>query len=167
RGSAVNHDGLTNGLTAPNGLAQEAVIRQALENARVSPEQIQYVEAHGTGTPLGDPIEVLALAKVLGENRDSNTPLKLGSVKTNIGHLEAAAGIASLIKVVLSLQHQQIPPHLHFQNPNTHIRWQQLPVSVPTELTPWLTQEESRLAGISSFGMSGTNVHVIVEENKS
>lgn len=165
RGSAVNHDGLTNGLTAPNGLAQEAVIRQALENAGVRPEQIQYVEAHGTGTSLGDPIEVLALGKVLGENRENNHPLMLGSVKTNIGHLEAAAGIASLIKVVLSLQHQQIPPHLHLQTPNAYIPWQQLPVAVPTQLTPWLTQAESRLAGISSFGMSGTNVHLIVEEN--
>jgi acyl transferase domain-containing protein len=165
RGSAANHDGLTNGLTAPNGLAQEAVIRQALQNAGVRPEQIQYVEAHGTGTSLGDPIEVLALANVLGKNRENSHPLALGSVKTNIGHLEAAAGIASLIKVVLCLQNQQIPPHLHLQNPNRYIRWKQLPVVVPTQLTPWLTQEESRLAGISSFGMSGTNVHLIVEEN--
>lgn len=164
RGSATNHDGLTNGLTAPNGLAQEAVIRQALENAEVTPQQIQYVEAHGTGTSLGDPIEVMALANVLGQNRNNN-PLALGSVKTNIGHLEAAAGIAGLIKVVLSLQHQQIPPHLHLQTPNTYIPWQKLPISIPTQLTPWLGEGESRLAGISSFGMSGTNVHLIVEEN--
>ncbi|MEL6787211.1 MAG: polyketide synthase [Cyanobacteria bacterium J06607_15] len=165
RGSAMNHDGLTNGLTAPNGQAQEAVIRQALENAAVSPEQIQYVEAHGTGTSLGDPIEVMALANVLGQNRDDN-PLTLGSVKTNIGHLEAAAGIASLMKVVLSLQNKQIPPHLHLENPNTHVPWQKLPISIPTKLTPWQTEAASRLAGISSFGMSGTNVHLIVEENQ-
>ncbi|MEL6580733.1 MAG: polyketide synthase [Cyanobacteria bacterium J06621_12] len=164
RGSAMNHDGLTNGLTAPNGQAQEAVIRQALDNAQVSPEQIQYVEAHGTGTSLGDPIEVMALANVLGENRDNNT-LALGSVKTNIGHLEAAAGIASLMKVVLSLQNKQIPPHLHLETPNTYIPWQKLPISIPTQLTPWQKKESSRLAGISSFGMSGTNVHLIVEEN--
>jgi len=164
RGSAMNHDGLTNGLTAPNGLAQEAVIRQALENAGVTPQQIQYVEAHGTGTSLGDPIEVMALANVLGQNRNNN-PLALGSVKTNIGHLEAAAGIASLIKVLLSLQNKQIPPHLHLQTPNTYIPWQKLPISIPTQLTPWLGEGESRLAGISSFGMSGTNVHLIVEEN--
>ena len=162
RGSAMNHDGLTNGLTAPNGLAQEAVIRQALENAEVSPQQIQYVEAHGTGTSLGDPIEVMALANVLGQRDNS---LALGSVKTNIGHLEAAAGIASLIKVVLSLQNKQIPPHLHLQTPNTYIPWQKLPISIPTQLTPWQREGESRLAGISSFGMSGTNVHLIVEEN--
>ncbi len=159
RGSAVNHDGRSNGLTVPNGLAQEAVIRQALHAAGVAPAQIQYVEAHGTGTRLGDPIEVVALANVLGEGR--TVPLAIGSVKTNIGHLDAAAGIAGLLKVVLSLQHEAIPPHLHFQDPNPHIPWQQLPVTVPTLLTPWSGPQ--RLAGISAFGMSGTNVHMVVE----
>ncbi|QJB46194.1 type I polyketide synthase [Dolichospermum flos-aquae] len=162
RGSAANHDGKSNGLTAPNGLAQEAVIKQALTNARVKPEQIQYVEAHGTGTPLGDPIEVLALGKVFCQGRSEQEPLIIGSVKTNFGHLEAAAGIASLIKVVLCLQHQQIPPHLHCQNPNPYIPWDQLAIAIPTELTP-LSPQDSHLAGISCFGMSGTNVHIIVE----
>jgi len=161
RGSAVNHDGLSNGLTAPNGAAQEAVLRQALTNARVEPQQLQYVEVHGTGTRLGDPIEVLALNKVMGQRP---TPLLIGSVKTNIGHLESAAGVAGLIKVILSLQHQQIPPHLNLQTPNPYIPWDQLAVSVPTRLTPWPGTEEPSLAGISSFGMSGTNVHLVVEE---
>ncbi|ERT06737.1 beta-ketoacyl synthase, C-terminal domain protein, partial [Lyngbya aestuarii BL J] len=165
RGSAVNHDGQSNGLTAPNGSAQEAVIRQALANAKVQPEDVQYVEVHGTGTSLGDPIEVLALGKILGENRSKNQPLHIGSVKTNFGHLEAAAGVASLIKVVLSLQHQKIPPHLHFQQPNPYIPWEKLPVKVPQKLTAWETETGQQLAGISSFGMSGTNVHLIVENS--
>jgi acyl transferase domain-containing protein/acyl carrier protein len=164
RGSAVNHDGRSNGLTAPNGLAQEALLCQALSNAKVNPSQIQYVEAHGTGTSLGDPIEVLALGKVLGKGRSSQEPLFIGSVKTNIGHLEGAAGIASLIKVVLALQHQQIPPHLHLKKPNSYIPWEKLPIVVPHELTPWTAKAGPRLAGVSSFGMSGTNVHLVVEE---
>lgn len=164
RGSAVNHDGFSNGLTAPNGPAQEAVIRKALTNAGVKPSQIQYIEAHGTGTSLGDPIEVSALGRVLSQDRSWNNPLTIGSVKTNFGHLESAAGLASLIKVVLSLQHKQIPPHLHLKTPNAYIPWQKFPIVVPTELTPWQAHEGSRLAGVSSFGMSGTNVHVIVEE---
>lgn len=163
RGSAVNHDGQSNGLTAPNGSAQETVIRQAIANAQIKPNQIQYVETHGTGTSLGDPIEVLALGKVLGEGRNKDNPLLIGSVKTNIGHLEAAAGVASIIKVILSLQNQQIPPHLNFQQPNPHIPWERLAVHVPVELTPW--NAENRLAGISSFGMSGTNAHVVLEES--
>ncbi|MEM6401843.1 MAG: type I polyketide synthase, partial [Cyanobacteria bacterium P01_D01_bin.116] len=164
RGSAVNHDGKSNGLTAPNGLAQEALIEQALKNAKVKPSQIDYIEVHGTGTSLGDPIEVLALGEVFGQQREENRPLKIGSVKTNFGHLEAAAGIAGLMKVVLGLEHQQIPPHLHFKQPNPHIPWQKLPIRVPTQLTPWEPTETGRLAGISSFGMSGTNVHIILEE---
>ncbi len=158
RGSAVNHDGASNGLTAPNGLAQQAVIRQALTQAQVTPQDIDYVEAHGTGTVLGDPIEVLALAEVFAQNRLN--PLYIGSVKANIGHLEAAAGVAGLIKLVLSLQHQQIPPHRYAQ-PSPHIPWQQLPIALPSQLTPW--RGDRRLAGISSFGMSGTNAHVILE----
>ena len=161
RGSAVNHDGASNGLTAPNGLAQEAVIREALTQARVAPQQIQYVEAHGTGTALGDPIEVMALHQALGPRTE---PLWMGSVKTNIGHLEAAAGVASLIKVILALQHRQMPPHLHFVTPNPHIPWERLAVQVPTRLTAWPSTVTSRHAGVSSFGMSGTNVHLILEE---
>ena len=164
RGSAVNHDGSSNGLTAPNGTAQAAVIRQALENAQVEPQQVQYSELHGTGTVIGDPIEVLALANVLGEGRSQNQPLSIGSVKTNIGHLEGAAGVAGLIKVILALQKQQIPAHLNLQQPNPYIPWQKLPVTVPTQLTPWQSENGKRIAGISSFGMSGTNVHLVLED---
>lgn len=163
RGSAVNHDGYSNGLTAPNGPAQEAVIRQALDKAGVTPGQIQYVETHGTGTALGDPIEVAALQQVFGPSRSPANPLVIGSVKTNFGHLESAAGIAGLMKVVLSLQHQQIAPHLHLEKPNPYIPWQRLPMAVPQTLTPWPEGEGKKLAGVSSFGMSGTNVHLILE----
>ena len=165
RGSAVNHDGRSSGLTVPNGLAQQRVIRAALANAGVEPNQINYVEVHGTGTALGDPIEVEALADLLGEGHSSERSLMLGSVKTNIGHLEAAAGVAGLIKVVLAMQHQEIPPHLHLKTPNPAVAWQDLPLSIPTELTPWQTEtEQRRIAGVSSFGMSGTNAHVVLEE---
>ncbi|MEO0770198.1 MAG: type I polyketide synthase, partial [Cyanobacteria bacterium J06649_4] len=162
KGSAVNHDGVSNGLTAPNGSAQTAVIRQALMNAKLEPQQIQYVEAHGTGTSLGDPIELLALNQALGADRSS--PLMVGSVKTNFGHLEAAAGVAGLIKVILALQHKQIPPHLHLTTPNPYIPWGRLAVDVPQALTPWPETEEPRRAGLSGFGMSGTNAHLIIEE---
>jgi len=161
RGSAVNQDGRSNGMTAPNGSAQQAVIRQALAAAAVEPQEISYVEAHGTGTVLGDPIEIRALASVLCAGRTQEEPLIVGSVKTNIGHLEAAAGMAGIMKVVLALQHRQIPPHLHFQQPNPHIDWQELPLVIPTQLTPWTS--DRLLAGISSFGMSGTNAHVVLE----
>lgn len=164
RGSAVNHDGRSNGLTVPNGLAQESLLRQALSNANVTPEQIHYIEAHGTGTILGDPIEVMALANVFGHAR--STPLLLGSVKSNFGHQEGAAGIIAFLKVVLALQYGEIPPHLHFHEANPHIPWAQLPFVVPTQPTPWpaTSGHLPRLAGISSFGMSGTNVHVIMGE---
>ncbi len=165
RGSAINHDGRSSGLTVPNGIAQQKVIRAALANAKIEPNQIDYVEVHGTGTSLGDPIEVEALAKILSDGHSQERPLMLGSVKTNIGHLEAAAGIASLVKVVLAMQHQEIPPHLHFQTPNPAISWPDLPLMIPTEATSWQTEaEQRRLAGISSFGMSGTNAHVVLEE---
>ena len=164
RGSAVNHDGASNGLTAPNGAAQEALLQKALKNGGIEPKDLQYLEVHGTGTSLGDPIEVLALSKVLGEGRSPDQPLFMGSVKTNFGHLESAAGVASLIKVVLAQQHQQIPAHLHFNQPNPYIPWERLPVKVPTQLTTWPAANGKRLAGVSSFGMSGTNVHLIVED---
>lgn len=166
RGSAVNHDGRSNGLTAPNGPAQEAVLRQALVNAAVSPDQISYVETHGTGTSLGDPIEVCALASVFGGNRADDRRIAIGSVKTNIGHLEAAAGVASLIKVILCLKHAQISPHLHMRQPNPYIPWGQIPVTVPLKATPWKVNNGMRVAGVSSFGLSGTNAHVIVEEGQ-
>jgi len=164
RGSAVNQDGASGGLTVPNGLAQQAVIEQALHNAHISPDQIDYIEAHGTGTPLGDPIEVNALAAVFGASHSAEQPLRIGSVKTNIGHLESAAGIAGLIKLVLSLQHQQLPKQLHYQSPNPHIDWNNLPVSVVSEPLAWPRGGKRRLAGVSAFGFSGTNAHVIVEE---
>ncbi|HLO89367.1 MAG TPA: SDR family NAD(P)-dependent oxidoreductase [Nostocaceae cyanobacterium] len=164
RGSAVNQDGLTNGITAPNGPSQQAVIRQALKNADLEPKDISYVEAHGTGTSLGDPIEVRSLKAVLMPNRQPDQTCWLGSVKTNIGHLEAAAGIASLIKVVLSLQHQTIPPNIHFQQLNPYISLAGTSFSIPTESQSWNSMEGRRVAGISAFGFGGTNCHVIVEE---
>ncbi|MGF2039365.1 MAG: type I polyketide synthase [Nostoc sp. CmiVER01] len=165
RGTAINHDGRSSGLTVPNGLAQQALINTALANGRVEPAQISYVEVHGTGTALGDPIEVEALASVLGKGRSPNQPLVLGSVKPNIGHLEAAAGIAGLIKVVLAMQHREIPPHLHLKKLNPAIAWEELPVAIPTDLTPWPSiDSQRRIAGVSSFGMSGTNAHIVLEE---
>ena len=164
RGTATNQDGRSGGLTVPSGPAQEAVIRAALADARLQPADIDYVEAHGTGTTLGDPIEVRALAFALGERRDAGNPLVVGSVKTNIGHLESAAGIAGVIKVVLSLQHERIPAHLHFREPSPHIPWSECPVTVPREARAWRRGARPRIAGVSSFGFSGTNAHVIVEE---
>lgn len=164
RGAAVNQDGRTNGLTAPNGPAQEAVIRAALASAGLHPTDISYVEAHGTGTPLGDPIEVQALVRVLGDGRPPQMPCVIGSVKTNIGHLEAAAGIAGLIKVVLALRHGEIPPHLHFSTLNPHIPIDGTPFIVPTARTPWPATRGPRRAGVSAFGFGGTNCHVVLEE---
>jgi acyl transferase domain-containing protein len=164
RGTAVNQDGASSGLTAPNGPAQEAVIRQALAAGEIDPARVAYVEAHGTGTVLGDPIEVQALGAVFGPGRAAADPLMIGSVKTNIGHLEAAAGMAGLIKIVLALQHGEIPPHLHLQNPNPYVPWAELPIVVPTQRTPWPASGLPRLAGVSSFGFSGTNAHVVLEE---
>ena len=126
RGSAVNQDGASGGLTVPNGVAQQRVITEALERAGVAPGDVGYLEAHGTGTSLGDPIEVQAAAAALGNGRDADRPLLIGSVKTNIGHLEAAAGIAGVIKVILSLEHEELPKHLHFRNPSPHIPWDRL-----------------------------------------
>jgi acyl transferase domain-containing protein/SAM-dependent methyltransferase len=163
RGTAVNQDGRSGGLTVPNGLAQENLIRRALAASDLAPAEVSYVEAHGTGTALGDPIEMRALGSALGVDRPRDSPLVVGSVKTNLGHLESAAGVAGLIKVVLALQHGEIPPHLHFHDPNPHIRWSELPVTVPTALMPWPAAYDRRIAGISSFGFTGTNAHVIVE----
>ncbi|MFN2256073.1 MAG: beta-ketoacyl synthase N-terminal-like domain-containing protein, partial [Candidatus Promineifilaceae bacterium] len=163
RGSVVNHDGPSSGFTVPNGLAQQTLIKQALDNTGVEPEHIDYVEAHATGTVLGDPIEVESLGAVLGKNRNKNHPLLIGSVKANIGHLEAAAGIAGLIKVVLAMQHGQIPAQVNFRQPNPYIAWQQLPVTVPTKPIHWAAGTKRRIAGVNAFGLSGTNAHIIVE----
>ena len=163
-GSAVNQDGASSGLTAPNGSAQRKVIRQALSNADVDAHQVSYIEAHGTGTILGDPIEMGALVATYGRGRPGNRPLVVGSVKTNIGHLEAAAGIAGLIKVVLSLQHNEIPPHLHFNELNPHITLDDTPIIIPVEGVDWPSGDHGKMAAVSSFGLSGTNVHVILGE---
>ncbi|MEM9219592.1 MAG: SDR family NAD(P)-dependent oxidoreductase, partial [Cyanobacteria bacterium P01_F01_bin.150] len=162
-GSAVNQDGRTQGITAPKPTAQEAVVRQAYQQAGVSPSQVQYVETHGTGTKLGDPIELAALGKVLKEGRNPEERCLVGAVKTNIGHLEAAAGIAGLIKAVLSLQHRQIPPNLHFQSPNPYINFDRLPVEVPQTLTPWPSYGEEAIASVSAFSFGGTNAHVVLQ----
>ncbi|AKT40699.1 type I polyketide synthase [Chondromyces crocatus] len=164
RGSAVNQDGRSTGLTTPNVLSQQALLREAHRNARVTPAQIAYVETHGTGTPLGDPIEFEALEKVLGAPRQDGTPCILGAVKTNLGHTEAAAGIAGLLKVVLSLHHQAIPRNLHFDTLNPRISLEGTPFVLPHETRPWPAGGSPRIAGVSSFGMSGTNAHLIVEE---
>jgi amino acid adenylation domain-containing protein/non-ribosomal peptide synthase protein (TIGR01720 family) len=164
KGSAINQDGRTNGLTAPNGLLQQAVVRQALENADIAPNQLNYVEAHGTGTSLGDPIEVNALKEVLMEGRTSEQPCWIGSVKTNIGHLEAAAGIAGLIKVVLSLQHQEIFPHLHLNELNPLINLADTPIKIPSQRAENFPTGENPVAGVSSFGFGGTNAHIVLEK---
>lgn len=163
KGSALNQDGRSNGLTAPNGLAQQRVIQKALQKAGITADQLSYVEAHGTGTPLGDPIEVESLKAVLMEGRVSNHTCLVGSVKTNIGHLESAAGIAGLIKVVLSLQNEEIPPHLHLKRLNQLISLQETSLSIPTYLQPWTTKSRRRFAGVSSFGFGGTNAHIVLE----
>ncbi|ACY15470.1 type I polyketide synthase [Haliangium ochraceum] len=163
RGSAVNHDGRAQGLTVPSGLAQAALLRRALSDARVTAQAVSYVECHGTGTSLGDPIEAQALAEVFGESEREH-PLLIGSLKSNIGHTDAAAGVLGLLKLVLALQHGRIPQSLHFDTPNPLIPWDSLPLRVAGEATAWPSNGKRRLGGVSSFGMSGTNAHVIVEE---
>jgi acyl transferase domain-containing protein/acyl carrier protein len=164
RGSAVNQDGRSNGLMAPNPLAQEAVLREAYRRAKVSPGDVQYVEAHGTGTLLGDPIEARALGRVLADGRIPGRQCAIGSVKTNIGHCEAAAGVAGLIKVALALKHSEIPASLHFQEPNPHIPFDELPIRVQTKPGPWSADSGPPLAGVSSFGFGGTNAHVVLRQ---
>jgi len=167
RGSAVNHDGASSGLTVPNELAQEGVIRQALTNAGIDSSQVDYLEAHGTGTALGDPIEINAINAVYGNNRSKDDPLFVGSVKTNMGHLEGAAGIVAFLKTALAIQHGEIPPHLHYETPNPNINWKDIPIQIPKCSTAWPSnrmEKKRRIAGISSFGFSGTNVHVILEQ---
>jgi acyl transferase domain-containing protein/acyl carrier protein len=164
RGAAVNHDGRSSGLTVPSETAQAEVIQQALRNGGIEPSRVSYVEAHGTGTSLGDPIEVNALVGALCADRPGHSPLLIGSVKTNVGHLEAAAGMAGLIKVVLAMQHDEIPAHLHFEQPSAHIAWDQIPVKVTATRCPWQREGTPRVAGVSSFGFSGTNAHVLIED---
>jgi epothilone polyketide synthase D len=163
RGTAANHDGRASGISVPSGPAQQAVIRAALADAGLAGTDIGYVEAHGTGTVLGDPIELRGVEAVLGAGRDEDDPLYMGSVKTNIGHLEAGAGVAGLIKALLVVSRGEIPPSLHFRTPNPMVEWDRMHVRVPTETLPW-PADGPRRAGVSSFGASGTNVHLIVEE---
>ncbi|MCC6488112.1 MAG: SDR family NAD(P)-dependent oxidoreductase [Candidatus Hydrogenedentes bacterium] len=164
RGTAVNHDGRSNGLTAPSTLAQQAVFRAALDNADVSPADITYIEAHGTGTSLGDPIEVESIKAVYGENRGAENRCAIASAKANVGHLEPAAGIVGLIKAVLALQHEEIPPHIHLKQVNPLIKIEDTPFFIPAERTPWPRGPHRRLAAVSAFGFGGTNSHVILEE---
>ncbi|MBG1267392.1 non-ribosomal peptide synthetase/type I polyketide synthase [Nostoc sp. WHI] len=163
KGSAVNHNGRTNGITAPNSRSHAEVICQALDAAGISADTISYVEAHGTGTSLGDPIEVEGLTKAFRKYTERKQFCKIGSVKTNIGHLECAAGMAQLIKVILAIQHRQIPANLHFQQPNPLIPFAETPFEVNTQLCPW-ESSGLRRAGISSFGIGGTNAHIVIEE---
>ena len=163
-GSAVNQDGASSGLTVPNGGAQQRLIGTVLARAGLAGGDVDYLEAHGTGTPLGDPIEVQAAAAAYGGARDADRPLLMGSVKTNIGHLESASGAAGLIKVVLSLQNELLPQSLHFDNPSPHIPWDSLPVRVVDKAIPWHANGRPRRAGVSSFGFTGTNAHVLIEE---
>ncbi len=165
KSSAINHDGKSNGLTAPNGRAQKQLIETALQRVGLSAEQVGYVETHGTGTRLGDPIEVQSISEALQRQHavhPESAPLLLGSVKSNIGHLEAAAGMASLLKALLIQQHKMIPANLHFNQPNRQIPWQQLNVKVVDTTQAWPVTQKSNLIGINAFGLSGTNVHVIV-----
>jgi acyl transferase domain-containing protein len=166
RALVVNQDGRSSGLTVPNGVAQQALLRTALERAKLKPVDIQYVEAHGTGTKLGDPIEVEALATVLGQGRNEDQPLYLGSVKTNLGHMEAAAGVGGLLKTVLAMQRGVIPAHLHFREWNPDMHRTNAALRVPTSPAAW-PETEIRRAGVSSFGFSGTNAHVLVEQAPS
>jgi myxalamid-type polyketide synthase MxaC len=164
RGTAVNQDGASSGLTVPNGRAQQALIRAALKAARLEPHDLDYVEAHGTGTALGDPIELEALATVFGKNRPADQPLRVGSVKANFGHLESAAGIAGLIKVVLSMEHEEIPRQLHFRNLNPRISLGSAPIEIPVDAIAWPRSNRPRISSVSSFGFSGTNAHAILQE---
>lgn len=164
RGTAMVQDGASSGFTTPNGAAQRNLFHKAFQGIDIRPDEIDYVEFHGTGTPLGDPIEVSSVAEVFGRDRSPEKPLLIGSVKTNLGHTESAAGMAGVIKVILSLIHETLPPHLHYKTPSPHIAWQELAIKVVTSPTPWPRDSHRRRANVNAFGASGTNVTVILEE---
>ncbi len=166
-GGAWNHDGRSSSLATPRQASQERAIRDALRNTGLKAADIDYIEAHGTGTPVGDPIEATAIGNALAQDRGDRAPLWVGSGKTNIGHLEAASGIAALIKVVMSLQNEEIPPHINFDEPSPDIEWDRYHMSIPSKLTPWTSGGRPRVASINSFGLSGTNAHIILSEGRS
>ena len=167
RGSAVNQDGRSTGLTAPNVLAQQRLLKDALADAQADAAHVDYVETHGTGTPLGDPIELDALRAVLGTPRAAGTPCVLGAVKTNLGHLEAAAGVAGLIKTALALHYRKVPRNLNFRSLNPRIQVEGTALAFASALTTWPSSGRPGLAGVSAFGFSGTNAHVVLEEAPS
>ncbi len=168
RGSAVNNDGRSSELLVAPGIdSQATMLREAYRNAGVAPADVGYIEAHGTGTPVGDPVELQAIGRVISEGRSENHPCLIGSVKTNIGHTEAASGVAGLIKAALCLKHKTIPASLHFKDPNPKIPWEELPLSIQTKLTPWPEAQEPAIAAVNSFGITGTNAHIILAEAAS